>query len=152
MEINEFKLMVDMFLDGELDKNRESKLFERLSFDEECRNYFRQVNKLKNIVCDEVEEFPVELEERIMYSVGNIEDKKQKSFFNNRIFTLVAYSFALILLFVTFHFYTLSARYQDEIKSTVQQVNRQEELLKVLMNNSLQEIRVEDTKLTKTSL
>lgn len=153
MENNEFKLMVDMFLDGELDKSRESKLFERLSFDEDCRIYFRQVNNIKKAVAEETEEFPLELEERIMYSVGTINEKKEKSFFSNKMFALMAYSFAVILLFVTLHFYTVSVRYQNEVKSAVEQVSQQKELLKVLMNNTMQEIRVEDKKFTtKTSL
>lgn len=153
MENNEFKIMVDKFLDSELDKNRESKLFERLAFDEECRNYFRQIHNIKKVIHEEVEEFPAELEERIMYSVATLDGKKQKSFFSNRIFALVAYSFAVILLFITLHFYSMSVNYKDEIKSAVEQVSRQEELLKLLINNSLQEIRVEDKRtLNNTSL
>ena len=69
--------MIDMYFDGELKKQEETFLFSELSGNIEAREYFKNSGILKTIVHSEKETFPEELEERILRSIG---DKDEKSF------------------------------------------------------------------------
>ncbi|MBI9073013.1 MAG: hypothetical protein JEY94_15535 [Melioribacteraceae bacterium] len=74
---NDLKIMINEYFDGELDKEKETLLFTRLSLDDEARDYFKDLNMIKTATEQTLEEFPFGLEERIMYSVGSMNDKKK---------------------------------------------------------------------------
>ena len=54
MNTEEIKKTIQLYFDGELEKNEEPLLFTSLSQDEEARDYFKSMNLLKNAV-DETE-------------------------------------------------------------------------------------------------
>lgn len=143
MENSEFKMMVDQFYDGALDKKKERVLFELLANDEQCREYFKQSNLLKSIVNDTVEEFPVELEERILYSIGKIDEKNQKRFsFSKNIFTYLSYSFVAVLVAMTLYFYNQSNDYKLERDQAYQTIFKQADDMDTYLFQSLPEIEV----------
>ena len=79
MNTNEIIRMIDLYFDGELEKGKEPVMFTLLSQDGEAREYFKRSNALKAGIANTMEEFPSKLDEKILRSVGNI-NEKQKCF------------------------------------------------------------------------
>jgi negative regulator of sigma E activity len=96
MNTEELKNMIQLYFDGELEKNKEPLLFTSLSQDAEARDYFKSMNLLRNTVKGTEEEFPQELEERIFYSLKKEEVKNKSSFFNLPITRIISYSIAVM--------------------------------------------------------
>lgn len=133
MKTEDYKYMINSYFDGELDREKEALLFTHLSQDEECREYFKSMNLLKSSVEKSFEEFPQELEERILNSAGGVSEKS--GFFNKNIFAVVSYSLAAILLIFSIMFYKESSDYKAKLDSTIEHINKQEQLLQVIINS-----------------
>lgn len=136
---DELKLQINKYFDGELNKSSETFLFSELAINEECREYFRQTNRLKNIVKETVEEFPVDLERRIFSKIRNPEEKP---FWYKQLFPLLSYSFAVILLIVGLFMFFEMREYRNEIRLTSQQMLEQQQTINLLIN-SLPNVEVE---------
>ena len=150
MEKIDYKVLINQFLDGELEKKKERELFEVLAHDEECRDYFKQINMIKTVAHEDQQEFPSELEERIMYSVGTLSEKANKpGFFANKFFAFAAYGFATVLVALSVHLYTVTSNYQTELAMTKNTLNEKSKLVDMLYFNSLPAARVTDYKLNR---
>ena len=108
METKEIKFMVDSYFDGELEKGNEPVLFSLLSSDTEAREYFKKLNLLKTSNINSVEEFPQQLDERILRSIESSNQKFVQTNIYKNIFKAVAYSATIILLILTIFFYSKS--------------------------------------------
>ena len=134
MKVEDYKYMINSYFDGELDREKEAVLFTYLSQNEECREYFKSMNLLKSSVEKTNEEFPGELEERIFYSLQKTEGKKH-SFFSGNLFAVASYAIAVVLIIISILFYNESNNYKQKLEKTIEQVNRQEQLMHVLINS-----------------
>lgn len=135
MDKSELQFMINEYFDGELDKSKEPILFTHLSLDEEGRDYFKQLNAVKNTIQDTTEEFPDYLEERILYSLDKREQKSFHGFFNKNLFAVISYSVAIILIFVSAFLFMERLNYQDRYDAKVEQVNQQNKMIKLLYNS-----------------
>ena len=135
MTSEDYKYMINKYFDGELDKSKEGVLFTFLAQDEECREYFKSMNLIKSSVEQTNEEFPNELEERILYSVENIAEKRNPFFLSKNLFAVVTYSFAVILIVLSIIFYNESRDYKEKFETTIRQVNQQNQMIQLLLNN-----------------
>lgn len=139
MNIDDLKMMVSEYIDGELKKEKEPILFTALSDNEELREFFKNMQSIKTVVDDSTEEFPQELEERIFYSIG---EKEKKSFFGldflkgNRL-GFLAYSFSVLLMFLTFYFYFETKEYKHKVDNIMNTINRQNKTIEILMDSRL---------------
>ena len=91
MNKSELQLMINQYLDGELEKSKEPLLFTHLSNDEESRDYFKELSSIKAALQDSVEDFPDYLEERILYSLEKPTENNFSSFFNKNLFSVISY-------------------------------------------------------------
>lgn len=136
MDKSDLKVMVNQYLDGELDKGKETFLFTTLAEDEDLRNYFKDLSAVKSTVQDNVEEFPDYLEERIFYSIDNKpEQNLLLGFFNKNLFSVLSYSVALILIVVTVFFYSQANEYKNKYEVKAEQVSRQNKMINLLYNS-----------------
>ena len=76
MEDKKLLEVINSYFDGELEKGHEPLLFTQLSLNSEAREYFKQLNKIKAAIEESVEDFPEELDERILRSVSSTSEKK----------------------------------------------------------------------------
>jgi predicted anti-sigma-YlaC factor YlaD len=136
---DELKLQVDLYFDGELNKRYEAFLFSELAKNEECREYFRQTNRINNILKEAAEEFPVDLEKRIFSKIRNL---NEKPFWYKQIFPVVSYSFAVLLLIISLFMFFEMREYRNEIQFTSRQMNEQQKTINLLIN-SLPSVEVE---------
>lgn len=135
MTTQQINLMTDEFFDSELTKNKEPILFTHLSLDEDAREYFKMMNKIKGAVQDSIHEFPDELESRILYSIAETDKRKFKLPFTTNFPVLFSYSLAIILLVISILFYSRSNSYKEMLETKTIQVSQQNQLIELLMNS-----------------
>lgn len=136
---DDIKKIVDQYFDGELDKSKETFLFSELSVNEESRKYFKLVNKYKNAIQETCEEFPTSLERKIFSSVRGISEKPYRK---SRLFPLLSYSLALVLLIIGLFMFLEVREYRKEIQLTSRQMIEQQKTINLLIN-SLPPVEIE---------
>ncbi len=118
-------------------KEEEVFLFSTLSQNEEAREYFKKVNHLKTSLNNVKEEFPLELEERIYYSIENKIQSEKRFFTLQNIFAAGSYAIAAILLIVSIILFNKVSDYKDEMDNAVKTILTKSETIELLLNNSL---------------
>ncbi|NCQ19436.1 MAG: hypothetical protein COW85_14880 [Ignavibacteria bacterium CG22_combo_CG10-13_8_21_14_all_37_15] len=134
MNRKEIETMIDLYFDGELEKGREPILFTLLSQDIEGRAYFKKLNALKSGVVDTIKIFPDKLDEKILRSIGKLNERQTTAFINRKVFNAVTYAFTTILLILTIFFYSRSEDYKTQFADLTREVKQQNEKLELLMN------------------
>ena len=134
MNTIEINAMIDLYFDGELEKGKEPVLFTLLSQDAEAREYFKKSNLLKVGIANSMEEFPSQLDEKILRSVGGLNEKQTILFINKKIFPTVIYTVSVILLILTIFFYSKSEEYKVQFADLTREVKKQNDKLELLMN------------------
>jgi len=140
--------LIDVYFDGELEKGKEPILFTTLSADEEAREYFKNLNRLKTHFSNSMEEVPSMLDERILKAAAET-GLKQNIFFNRTVYYAGAAVLVLILLISTFFFYSKSEEYKVQYADLTREVRMQNDKLELLMN-ALPAVEVREGILQKT--
>jgi hypothetical protein len=112
--------MINEYFDGELDKKSEVSLFVLLSQNDDAREYFKSLNVLETTVNETLEEFPIELEERILKSIAK---KPVKSGFFSNIKILPAIPYAKV------------SSYQEKVDNLSKQMMFQSRTIHLLYNS-----------------
>lgn len=123
MNTEEIKLLIDLYIDGALPKEKEPVLFTLLSRDTEAREYFKCSNYLKNNFQQNLSEFPRGLEENILHSVENARKKQSTVLTNKNIFLFFSYTVAVVLIFIALNFYNQSEQFKRESEEYRIQLN-----------------------------
>jgi hypothetical protein len=134
MNTNEIISMIDLYFDGELEKGKEPVMFTVLAQDLEAREHFKKMNLLKNVFSTPAEQFPSPLDEKILRSVGSLNEKQTAFFINKKVFSAITYSVTVILLILTMFFYSKSEEYKVQFFDLTREVKRQNDKLELLMN------------------
>jgi len=145
MTTDEIKNLVQLYFDNELEKDREPLLFSLLSGDYEAREYFKQLNLIRTVVDNTVEQFPEELEEKIFSSIpnaGRLVKKEEESlrFRITRSYLVPALSLAaiLVMMIISMFFYSELRDYKSKVDMISEQVKGQNQTIELILNNSLQ--------------
>ena len=126
--------IIDGYFDGELTKEEEIFLFTHLSRDEKARDYFKRNHALKTALQSSVEDFPENLEVKILNSVSGtkgISENYIKKYLPAGVFALLA----LILSLVSFFLYSQTTTYKEKLDETIWQVNQQQKMIQLLFNS-----------------
>ena len=135
MSENKIIELINLYFDGELAKSEEASLFSLLAIDQMARDYFKQLSVIRNAVNNSEEDFPIELEERILRSVGYKSAAKTGVFSNIKIFSAVSYAAALILLFLSGYLFFKVSNYQERVDNLSQQMIIQSKTIQMLYNS-----------------
>ncbi len=127
--------MINLYIDGELAKSEEASLFSLLASDQTARDYFKQLSVIRNAVDNSAEDFPAELEERILRSVGSKAAAKTGMFSNIKIFSAVSYAAVLILLLLSGYLFFKVSNYQERVDNLSQQMMIQSQTIELLFNS-----------------
>lgn len=144
MKDNKIIESINRYFDGELEKSKEVNLFSQLASDQTARDYFKQLSTIRNAVNNSEEDFPAELEERILRSVGSKVSAKKNLLTNVRIFSTISYAAALILLFFSGYLFFKVSNYQERVDNLSEQMMMQTKTIQMLYN-SLPEVEVRST-------
>jgi hypothetical protein len=128
------KEMIDFYFDGELEKGKEPILFTLLSGDEEARDYFKKLNFLKAEMISTLEEYPSQLDEKVLRSISKINEKQSSILSARQVFSVITYTVTVVLLILTIFFYSKSEEYQVQFSSLTREVKEQNDKLELLMN------------------
>ncbi|MBA4317768.1 MAG: hypothetical protein C0412_05150, partial [Flavobacterium sp.] len=112
MNTDEIKKMIDLFADGELSKEKEPVLFTMLSLDGEAREYFKGVNYIKHSFQQNFEEYPSNLDDKVLRSIEKIQQKHSTVFINKKTFLFLSCSVVAICIFATIIFFNKSESYK----------------------------------------
>jgi hypothetical protein len=148
MVSDELRNMVDLYFDCELEKNKEPVLFTALAIDVDAREYFKNLHVLQALVTESIESFPVELEENIRASVKPIKTKSYNYInFTNRMSHIISITAAAILFIVCSLLFLDVKDYKSKIATITEQAKEQNEIMNLVLNNSLPEFVISpDTK------
>ena len=135
MSENKIKELINLYFDGELAKSEEANLFSLLASDQSARNYFKQISLIRNAVDNDTEDFPSELEERILRSVGSKASEKTGIFSKIKIFSAISYAAALILLFLSGYLFFKVSNYQGRVNNLSEQMMMQTKTIQMLYNS-----------------
>lgn len=127
--------LINIYFDGELAKSEEANLFSLLASDQFARDYFKQLSLIRNAVDNDAEDFPAELEERILRSVGSKAAARTGMFSNIKIFSAVSYAAALVLLFLSGYLFFKVSNYQERVDNLSQQMIIQSKTIQMLYNS-----------------
>ena len=72
MSTEKIKEIINQYFDNELSKGEEVILFTQLSQNQAGREYFKEMNSLKNIVGSSLEEYPDSLDKKIFSKILSI--------------------------------------------------------------------------------
>jgi len=136
---SEMESLIISYFDGELDKNKETFLFSELSRDEECREYFKNINKFKKIIQETNDEFPLDLERKIL---NEVKSSKPKLEFRKSFFPILSYSLTIIVLIISLFMFLEVREYRSEIQKTSERLIEQQKTINLLIN-SLPPVEVE---------
>lgn len=131
---NEFEI-IDKYFDGECSKEEEVILFTKLSQNAGAREYFKNMNRLKEAAGSAAEDFPSELDEKILTLAGN-KNRNEKS--SSKIYGRIVYyaAAALVLVVVSWGYGEISS-YKSDLDATASKIRQQEKLIKLMLNSSL---------------
>lgn len=135
MSENKILELINLYFDGELDKGREAFLFTELSQSAEGREYFKQLSRIKTSIDVSLDDFPEELDERILRSVSSTSEKKFSFFTGQRLFASVSYAVALILLLLSGYLFFKVSSFQDRVDSLSGQIINQSKTIQMLYNS-----------------
>jgi hypothetical protein len=127
--------MINLYFDGELEKSKEVNLFTLLASNQTARDYFKQLSAIRNAVDNSAADFPAELEERILRSVGSKIPVRSGFFSNIKIFSTISYAAALILLFLSGYLFFRVSNYQERVDNLSQQMIIQSKTIQMLYNS-----------------
>lgn len=135
MEDKKLLEIINAYFDGELEKGQEPLLFTQLSLNSEAREYFKQLNKIKTAVEESLEEFPAELDERILRSVGSRTSVKPGIFSIINAFRAIPYAAAIVLLFLSGYLFFKVSSFQERVDNLSQHVTVQSQTIQMLYNS-----------------
>jgi hypothetical protein len=135
MKNDELEIMINEFLDGELDKSKEGFLFTQLSLDENFREYFKKHTSLRNEFQNLNEEYPSSLDSEILNSLIKIKPSKEVYSFQNNVAKYSGFLVAVILLILSIFYINESRINSIQLERTIKQVENQEQMIKLLINS-----------------
>jgi len=135
MEDKKLLEVINAYFDGELEKGQEPLLFTQLSLNSEAREYFKQLNKIKAAVEESVEDFPEELDERILRSIGSSVPERSWLISSIKTFRAIPYAAAIVLLFLSGYLFFKVTSFQERVDNLSQHVNLQTKTIQMLYNS-----------------
>jgi hypothetical protein len=135
MNTEELKSMIQLYFDGELEKNKEAFLFISLSQDTIARDYFKSMNLLNHSIEETKKEFPQELEKRIFYSLKNQKKKITGNIVNSQFIRVISYSLVVILIILNIYLLGRLSLHNDKMNSVESVVEKQNKMIELLFNS-----------------
>jgi hypothetical protein len=135
--MNEKKIieLISMYFDGELKKGEEALLFSELSGNSEGRRYFKTLGRIRSAADESAEEFPEELDERIIKSIGRLQPKKAGFFKGHNIPMVISYAAILVMLMISGYILMQVSYYKDKVNVLSGQLEQQTKTIQMLYNS-----------------
>jgi hypothetical protein len=141
MNCNEIELLINKYLDKEIEKSDEPVLFTHLANCNNCREEFRLLNGAQKAFKESLEEYPEQLERRIISSMKKKETRKKGSVFLRPIPAVYLYAASIAVLFLltlyfirVYEFNQIMSEDKLRMKTILTREYEQEQHLKGIIN------------------
>ncbi len=124
--------LIQLYMDCELEKEKEAYVFTHLADCEECRMFFKSFNAISFNI--HKEEFPKELETRVFNSINEKEIKRESGFFKSVFIRAVTFAVVLFLFAASIFMYNQANDYKSIIKNMSGQIQTQAQTIDLLYN------------------
>ncbi|MCK9281200.1 MAG: hypothetical protein M0P71_11310 [Melioribacteraceae bacterium] len=135
MTNEELEILINEYIDGELDKNKEGFLFTQLSLNHNLRDYFKKCCLLKNEFQKTTEKYPDSLDSNILNSLADIGIKENIISPKNQMQKYFLYMVVIVIGIVSIIFINESSINSRQLEKTVMQLENQEQMIKLLINS-----------------
>ncbi len=142
MNCENYQILIQSFLDGELEKEKEGIVFTHLSQCQDCREFMKGINLLNSAAQTEIKEYPLSLDERIMRTIEKRETHKHNNIFTFRMPAYVSYALGIIIILLGLYLFDTTKEYRSEMREAVNTMKEQNQQIQQIMN-SLPEVGVE---------
>ena len=132
MSCDKNKELIQLYIDGELEKEKEAYVFTHLSGCDECRLFFRSLNAIAANI--HKEEFPNELETGIFNSISRKEAGRENKFFRKVFVRAVSYTVVLFLIAASIFLYQQTNNYKSIVEDMSEQIHSQAQTIDLLYN------------------
>ncbi len=137
------RMMIQNYVDDELEKGKEPFIFTHLAQCDDCRNHFKVMNSLTTAAKNDAKEFPSLLERRILTSIAVKNENKYVHFISGTVQKVIPYVLTLILFFISLFLFRQTNAYEEKLNEAVEEIKTQK--IKVeLLYNSLPQTVVEE--------
>ncbi len=126
-------IMIDSYIDGELNRNDEDILFEQLAVNPDARDYLRKVNLVNNQTRQSVAEFPSFLERNILKGTSGRSAPPIST--SARLTGFISAGISVILLILSLFLLGQVSDYREEINSALNQMQKQNIMIEALYNS-----------------
>ena len=135
MDTAEFKYMINLYFDDELEEEKELLLFTELAKSEELRNYFKKSNLLKSAALHDIKPFPVQLEKKILNKEFPLSKQNATTHIYIKKFSqLLPYAAAIILFILALLYSRRSETYEKQIFSLTREIENQNDKIELLFH------------------
>jgi hypothetical protein len=117
MNCDEAGLLINLFIDKEIDEGKEKELFSHLAECNQCREEFRMLRSSQKTFHNSLIEYPERLDQRVIESLKKKDMKRKNSIFTKRLpaYYLYAASISVIIILALFLFRTNDYNQQREM-------------------------------------
>jgi predicted anti-sigma-YlaC factor YlaD len=127
-------MLIQSFLDGELEKEKEGIVFTHLSTCQDCREFMKGINLLNSTAQEEIKEFPLSLDESIMLAIEKRETHKHSNIFTFRIPAYVSYALGVVIILLGLYLFDTTREYRSEMREAVNTMKEQNQQIQLIMN------------------
>lgn len=127
--------LINSYFDGELSKKDEPALFSMMSADEEARDYFRNLHLLRSGVELSEEDFPDELDNKILMSVASKPAPPVKIHRYQQWMLPAAGAFAVVFALIAFFLMTELQSYRMSLARLDEKIKTQNQTIEMLYNS-----------------
>ncbi len=126
-------IMIDSYIDGELNRSDEDILFEQLAVNPDARDYLRKVNLVNNQTRLSSVDFPLSLEQNILNKLDRISAPRVS--LSARLGGYISAGISIILLVISLFLLGQVSDYRNEINSALNRMQKQNQMIQALYNS-----------------
>ncbi len=134
MNCENYQMLIQSFLDGELEKEKEGIIFTHLSQCQDCREFMKGINLLNSTAQAEIKEFPLSLDEKIMLAIEKRETKTQSNIFTFRMPAYISYALGIVIILLGLYLFDTTREYRSEMREAVNTMKEQNQQIQLIMN------------------
>ena len=143
MNKDENYLLINEYIDDELDREKENFLFSILASDNEAREYFKKMTRFKQLLSASGEEYPDSLDTKM----EAINTKKPNAIsaavsFKNAA-TYIAYLVLLVVVFLGINLFDRVSSQSMQLEAAYEKIERQKDVIELITSNQIYPVTIE---------
>ena len=127
------KILINEYLDGEINKTDEKELFNSLADNEDLRQFFRNMVTLKKSIKLSEEQVSLSVDRHILNNIKPKSEVKKVDHFNYKFG--FALGFSACLLIISIYLFNRNLEINSQITQAVNKINEQDKKMELILNS-----------------